>query len=168
MIEIGVDGLSRGETHIGALNFSFGDVLPLHLFPLERSPCFDPWLSSWLDGSYQVANPSQLFYEAQQASILSLWLWGLPPAAVLHALEELPMARLKRHNLLRGVVLLPGRMRPEWFRRFVRTVDVYFVIPVGSCPKWPTFMHEPLTVSICLPLFRASPWDCRKVPLLVQ
>jgi hypothetical protein len=52
MIEIGVDGLSRGETHLGALNFSFGDALPLHLSPLERSPCLETWLSSWLDGDY--------------------------------------------------------------------------------------------------------------------
>jgi hypothetical protein len=46
MIEFGVDGLSRGETHLGALNFSFGDALPLHLSPLERSPCLETWLSS--------------------------------------------------------------------------------------------------------------------------
>jgi hypothetical protein len=66
-IEIGVDGLSRGETHLGALDFSFGDALPLHLSPLKRSHCLDPWLSSWFDGTYQIATPSQWFYEAQQA-----------------------------------------------------------------------------------------------------
>jgi hypothetical protein len=77
------------------------------------------------------------------------------------------MGRLKRHHLLRGVVLVPGLMRPEWFRRFVRTVDVSFVLPAGSCPEWTTSMHEPLTVGIYLPLFRASPWDWRRVPFLV-
>jgi hypothetical protein len=29
MIEIGVEGLSCGETRLGALNFSFGDALPM-------------------------------------------------------------------------------------------------------------------------------------------
>jgi hypothetical protein len=173
MIEIGVDGLSRGETHLGALDFSFGDALPLHLSPLERSPSLGPWLSSWLDVGYQIATPSQWFYEAQQAGEYTLpevsktWVWSLPPAAALHVLEELSMGRLKRHNLLRGVVLVPGLMRPEWFRRFVRTVDVYFVIPAGACPEWPASMHEPLTVGIYLPLFSASPWDWRRVPFLV-
>ena len=61
MIEIGVDGLSRGETHLSALNFSFGDALPLHLSPLERSPCLEKRLSSWLDGDYQISTTSQWF-----------------------------------------------------------------------------------------------------------
>jgi hypothetical protein len=56
MIDIGVDGLSRGETHLGALNFSFGDALHLHLSPLERSPC----LATWLPHGQMATTRSQL------------------------------------------------------------------------------------------------------------
>ena len=58
--------------------------------------------------------------------------------------------------MLRGIVLIPRLMQPEWFRRFVRTVDFYVVIPAGSgC--WDKTCHEPLYIGIYLPLFSASP-----------
>ena len=76
------------------------------------------------------------------------------------------MARTKRHESLRGVVLISRLMRPYWFRRFVRTVDCYFVIPAGSA-CWPKENHEPLYVGLFLPLLRYRPWDWKKVPFLV-
>jgi hypothetical protein len=65
-----------------------------------------------------------------------------------------------------AIVLVPRLMRPEWFRRFVRTVDVYFYLPVNS-PYWPLGMHEPLLVGIAFPLLRHDPWQWRKVPFMV-
>jgi hypothetical protein len=101
-------------------------------------------------------------YQAPQT-----WIWDLPPAAAIHALEELGNARLKRHGVLRGVVLIPQLLQPEWTRRFTRVVDFYFVIQAGAIPEWPDKMHEALTVGIFLPLLRCKPWCWRHVPFLV-
>jgi hypothetical protein len=88
MIDIGVDGVSPGETHLGALNFSLGEALLLHLSPLERSPCLATWLPSWLDGDYQIATPSQWLFErprkytlpelSRTCGVFHLWLRFMP------------------------------------------------------------------------------------------
>jgi hypothetical protein len=174
MIELGIDALSRGELHLGALaDASLSRVIPLHLHPLERAEGLIHWLSSWLP-AFNVASPDDWFYQAQEggrydipSQPLDPWVWTLPPAAALIALEELGNARLKRHDLLRGVVLIPSLLRPEWFRRFRRCADFYFFVPAGSIPAWPASMHEPLTIGIFLPLLRFSPWDWKRVKFLV-
>ena len=174
MIEIGIDALSRGELQAGALaKATTAHIIPLHLHPLERSTELAHWLSSWLF-DFSIASPEDWFYQAQGAGRYDApsrpqdpWVWTLPPAAALTALEELGNARLKRHDTLRGVVLIPCLLRPEWFRRFRRTVDFYFFIPAGSIPAWPSLMHEPLTIGVYLPLLRFSPWDWKRVKFLV-
>ena len=175
MIELGIDALSRGELHLGALaDATVARVIPLHLHPLERSEGLSHWLSLWIP-SYEVASPEDWFYNAHEGGRYDIptrplvpWIWTLPPAAALIALEELGNARLKRHDLLRGVVLVPSLLRPEWFRRFRRCVDFYFFVPAGSILGWPSSMHEPLTVGIFLPLLRFSPWDWKRVRFLVS
>ena len=64
-------------------------------------------------------------------------------------------------------MFIPGLMRPEWFRRFVKTVDFYFYVCPGGIDEWPTGMHESLTIGIYLPLLRYPPWDWKRVPFLV-
>jgi hypothetical protein len=59
-------------------------------------------------------------------------VWSLPPAAALIALEELGSARLKWHDTLRGVVLVPCLLRPELFRRFRRSVEHFFFVPAAG------------------------------------
>ena len=173
MIESGIDALSRGELHVAALEASVHIVMPLHLSPTQRSPVLKSWLESWLGLEFTITEPGDWFYAAQQSDALSndspsvTWVWDLPPAAAIHALEELGVGRLKRHNLLRGVVLIPHLLSHEWFRRFSRIVDVYFQIPAGGIPEWPTEMHEPLTIGLYLPLFRHQPWDWKQVPFMV-
>jgi hypothetical protein len=118
----------------------------------------------------KFAEPAHWFEEATQqfdySGSMVTWVWDLPPAAAVHALEELGLGRNKRHESLRGIVLVPRLMRPEWYRRFVRIVDLYFVIPAGS-GLWGSDKHEPLVVGLYLPLLRHSPWDWRKVLFLV-
>jgi hypothetical protein len=174
MISLGIDALSQGELQAGALAAATVDhVIPLHLQPLERSKSLTCWLSSWLP-NFSVASPDDWFYRAQESGRyvtstrpLNPWVWSLPPAAALMALEELGNARLKRHDLLKGVVLIPALLRPEWFRRFRRCVDFYFFIPAGSIPAWPASMHEPLTLGLYFPLLRFGPWDWKRVKFLV-
>jgi hypothetical protein len=173
MIDIGIDALSRGELQAGALaKATMSHIIPLHLHPLERSVGLRDWLLSWVP-EFLVASPDDWFHRAQEAGCFdplpcNTWIWTLPPAAALIALEELGDARLKRHDILRGVVLVPALLRPEWFRRFRRTVDFYFFVPAGSIPAWPASMHEPLTIGVFLPLLRFSPWDWKRVKFLVS
>ena len=174
MIRLGIDGLSRAKYHAGALcDAQEPGIIPLHLDPMARSPQIWPWLESWADGTLEIASPDDWFYRAQQGGEYTqpvhskTWVWSLPPAAALHALEELGNGRLKRHDSLRGIVLVPALLRPEWFRRFRRAVDVYFFVPAGAIEAWPLSMHEPLTVGLYLPLLRHEPWDWRRVPFLV-
>jgi hypothetical protein len=62
MIELGIDALSRGELHLGALaDATLAHVIPLHLHPLERSEGLIHWLSSWVP-SFNVASPDDWFY----------------------------------------------------------------------------------------------------------
>jgi hypothetical protein len=173
MIASGIDALSRGELHVSELENCTATIMPLHLSPLQRSESLKHWLDYWVKEPYKIATPDDWFYTAQQAGETGLdvepqtWVWTLPPSAAIHALEELGMARLKRHNLLRGIVLVPHLMTHEWFRRFSRIVDVYFHIPAGSIPEWSDVMYESLTVGIYLPLFRHRPWDWKQVPFMV-
>jgi hypothetical protein len=122
MIKLGIDAVSRGELHLGALaDATLAHVILLHLHPLEQSEGLIHWLSSWVT-SFNVASPDDWFYRAQEggrydtpSQPLDPWIWSLPPAAALIALEELGNARLKCHDLLRGVILIPLLLRPEWF-----------------------------------------------------
>ena len=141
---------------------------------MQRSPSIRTWLHSWLgEKGFRIAQPADWFHSAQQAGDYEsapktvTWIWDLPPAAALHAIEELGGGRLKRHHILRGVVLIPSLLRHEWMRRFSRVVDFYMTIPAGSIPEWPESMHEPLTVGFYFPLLRYQPWDWKRVPFLV-
>jgi hypothetical protein len=173
MIEIGVDALSHGEMHLGDLGSIPLSAAPLHMSPVQRAPGLAAWVRSWLDSSATIATPSDWFHDAQQwgaqyaeQPVSQSWVWDLPPAAAIHALEELGVARLKRHELLRGVVLIPNLLQHEWHRRFIRVVDVYFQIAPGSIVEWPTSMHEPLTIGLFFPLLRFRPWSWKRVPFM--
>jgi hypothetical protein len=174
MIQIGVDALSRGDLHVGALGSSETSAAPLHLSPIQRSPALRDWVDGWTRDKAKLATPEDWFHAAQQAGEFAqrhpepqTWVWDLPPAAAIHALEELGNGRLKRHGFLRGVVLIPHLLQPEWSRRFNRVVDLYFVLPAGAIPEWSPNMHEPLTIGLFLPLLRVKPWCWRNVPFLV-
>ena len=168
MIEEGTDGLSRGELHLGGLTNEILQIVPLHLDPLARSKALMPWLRSWFHNPGQplrVAEPVDWPHEAHQPT--HTWVWNLPPAAAIYALEELSMARLKREDRLSAVVLVPFLLSPEWFRRFSRLVDVYFFVRPGA-PFWPPGMHEPLLIGFCFPLLRGEPWSWKRASFMVE
>jgi len=110
----GIDSASRGELHVGAL-FGKGDSssVPLHLGPVERSPAVETWVQSWARMDARVATPADWLYAAQQAREYDYplpsktWIWSLPPAAALYAIEELGNGHLKHHEWMTGVVLMP-------------------------------------------------------------
>ena len=164
MIAQGKDGLSRGELHIGALLNKEMINVPLHLDPISRSPKLLQWCQSWSEPNMQAWTPLQWFHDAHQEG---MGIWSLPPAAALDALEELSVARLVRPSQVTAIVLVPQLLQPEWRRRFVRCVDLYFVIAAGSSDIWPSHMHESLLVGISFPILRHEPWEWKRVPFMV-
>jgi hypothetical protein len=152
MIGEGTDALSRGEVHAKDLM----NVI-LHTVPLDKSPCARltklwEWIQSWAGDEVCFAEPKHWFEEVTQQheyhETYTTWVWDLPPAAAIHAIEELAMGRGKRHNVLRGIVLIPRLLKPEWFWRFSRLVHCYFVVHPGT-PFWGREMLEPLFVGLC-------------------
>jgi len=174
MIAMGIDDASRGKLDVGAL-LREGDSssVPLHLGPVKRSLTIETWVKSWAKMDAKVATPADWLYEAQQAGEhdyplpSKTWIWSLPPAAALYAIEELGNGPFKHHEWMTGMVLVLLLLKPEWFRRFHRVVDFHFVVPAGAADSWPAWMHEPPTVGIYLPLLRYQPWGWRAVPFLV-
>jgi hypothetical protein len=167
MIAQGTDGLSRGELQLGALFDDSTQSVPLHLDPVTRTEGgLAAWVYDWTgmtSSSLRLAGPMDWMYNAHMPGT---WIWSLPPAAALYALEELAFARLKRGEHVGAIVLIPSLMKPEWFRRFARIVDLYFSVPVGH-PCWPQSMHESLMVGIVFPILRHEPWHWRRVPFMV-
>jgi hypothetical protein len=157
LIHCGVDVFSRGEVEIGKLTEDIFIDLPLDTDPLSRSPSLLNCLNSWIADDLSIAQPSDWFTHAQQShsitleSVPEVWVWSLPPAAALDALEEFGTDRLKRHDLLIGSVLVRTVMQPEWFKRFVKVTDMYFFVPAGEKPEWPANMHEALTSGLYPP-----------------
>ena len=81
------------------------------------------------------------------------------PAAYFYYLEELVNGRLKRHEILWGIVIFPAIMQPDWFKPFKKVTDIYLFINADSIPELPANMHKALTVGLYLPLPRHQPWD---------
>jgi hypothetical protein len=142
-------------------------VVPLHLDPVARSNVFKEWVSSWFELAgtpMRFAQPLDWPYNAHQPG--AGWVWCLPPAAALYALEELAMVRVKCKEHVRAIVCVPLLLGTEWMRRFVRSVDVYFKVPAG-CSFWPASMHEPLLIGLSLPFLRCEPWCWREANFMV-
>jgi hypothetical protein len=172
MIQSGVDGLSRGEILLGQLKTPVEELMIFHRSPFERMPSLSDWLSTWILTPFRVTEPEDWFYNAHQRDTLSFpaktetWVWNLHQGAALDALEELGQARLKHHDMLMGVVIIPKSLRLEWFRRFIKIVDFYFFIPAGAIEQWPSNMHEGLTIGLYFTLLRNAPYDWNKVPFM--
>jgi hypothetical protein len=172
IIQSGVDGLSRGEILLGQLQTPIEELTIFDQSPFERMASLSDWLSTWILTPFRATEPEDWFYNAHQSDTIYLpantetWVWNLHPGAALDALDELGQARLKRHEILMGVVIIPKSLRPEWFRRVIKIVYLYFFIPAGAIEQWPSNMHEGLTSGLYFPLLINAPYDWNKVPFM--
>jgi hypothetical protein len=167
MIGEGTDALSRGEIHAHDLMNEYAHSVPLNLTALQRVPELCSKLEWTFGEDISIATTEQWFKEATQqfdyTETSVTWICDSPRASSLYALEELGMGRNKRGDVLRGVVLIPRLLTPEWFRRLSRVVVCFVVLPAGA-EVWSPSCHEPLFVGLYFPLLRCSPWDWRRVP----
>jgi len=165
MIEVGVDGLSRGSTHEGIMSGrNMLEFMPLHLTAMERSLELEGWIKSWANesgGDYQVLTPTDWFCLGQTRNHC---IWAPPPAAADVAAELLGKAKHKRPKL-EHIFICPRLMTNHWRKHLSKVCDIILTIPVGS-HMWGVHQHEPLLIGIAFPLIDHRPWRLRGSPLL--
>ena len=147
--------------------------LPLCEGPRERAgPGIVDWIHNWWCGE----DGSPWFGERLRLLTVEDWfllhqigaprLWMPPPAAMETALELFNEDRLM-HPHVPHVFCVPRLMTHLWRKQLTKDVDVVVTLGCGN-PSWPTHMHEPLLISIVLPLafvpqYR-GPWVAKGTP----
>ena len=81
-------------------------------------------------------------------------VWYFPTMSASDALGELVNGRLKRHEMIWGIVIIPVVLQPDWFKQFLKATDIYFFIHAGYIPEWTANMYESLTIGLYSPLIR--------------
>ncbi len=88
--------------------------------------------------------------------------WFPPPAAADVALEQLPIARIKRQDSTH-LIVIPRLLTPKWLKQLWKACDIVLSVPAGSS-GWPEDMYEPVLIGICFPFLRFKPWQFRGAP----
>lgn len=173
MMEQGTDGLSRGSLLEGVMSGeSMLEFVPLGDSALDRAVGLKEWLDSWWGGGLAAhLMPKDWFRRGHgvvggERNEDGIWfpkldlhgpcVWSPPPAAATVAVEELRKARHKRPSLPQ-LFVCPRLMTRNWLRQLMKVTDVVFTVPPGA-PFWPSHMHEPSIVGICLPPHPRHPW----------
>ena len=158
MIESGVDGLSRGDQTSGVMRgVSVRDFVPIHRSAVVRQPQLATWIGTW--ALSRDKKPGKLLEPVEWESALihgTTYIWVPAPAAADAAAEAMASC-IHMNSQTCHVFVVPRLMTAWWNRKIRKATDVHLTIPVSS-PIWPRGEHEPLTVSICLPLSRRKPW----------
>ena len=133
-IRCGVDGISCSNLQLEHFDEEIYLHLPVYRDTILISPLLLTLIQSWISYPFSLAEPSDWFSQAQQthytyvSSRFELWLWYLPFAVALDDMNELRNGRLKRQEILWGIVIIPFVMQPDWFNRFLKFIDIYFFI----------------------------------------
>jgi hypothetical protein len=168
MIYQGTDGLSRGDQNAGVMTGEdFLSHVPLHLSCLDRRSELKEWINDWATDSEKgpaVFLTPEGWFEPHQVG--GCYIWTPPPAAARRTIYCLGQSILKRPKSVH-VVLIPRLMTALWRKVLEKTCDLSFTIPAGSGP-WGVTEHEPLLLTIALPLSRAPPWRHKRSPLVLE
>ena len=155
--------------------------VPLHLSALDRHPELLRWLEDLTSQSeLEVLTPTDWFSRGQDhygnlVNSDGLWVpkirpgllvWAPPPAAAETALEELRLARMKRHQSTH-IFLCPRLLEPKWRSHLHKSADLVLEIPVGTS-FWPSNMFEPLILAFYFPYLSHRPWELKGTPSLVE
>ena len=167
MIELGFDGLSRGDFDSGVmLGADIRHLVPIGYSAIHLAgPPLTEWLKFWMGRDYLgPLEPKGWFTVGHRPG---KHLWAPPPGAALLVLEEIAQAKLKRPHELTHVFLCQRLLyHEEWRRRFEKEFDFWMIIE--SNPFWPNLCCEPLIVGISFPLRSKHPWKVRRLPQVVE
>ena len=166
MIQVGGDGLSRGDRGPGAMRgFPLIDFIPLHLNAFQRFGKLRAWLMDVLSGVGKVTTltPEGWFTTAHN---YGTFVWAPPPAAADVVVEQLSMARHKRSQGMH-IIVVPRLMTGYWRKHLGRATDMYFKLTNEEV--WPLkVMFEPVLIFVCLPLISHRPNFPAREKLLAQ
>ncbi len=186
MIQQGTDGLLQGLILKGVAVRQ--DMLAFVNLPLSANLQHPPileFIKSWLEpassGAAHVFQENQWFVEGHRiiggrkdhhgvwlpvhATNSKSYVWASPPVIANVALEECLKAVHKCTDAYH-IFLIPRLYCPLWLCLFYKLSNFVFHFSPGL-GYWPVSMHEPLFISISLPLLYRLPWTLRRTPLLV-
>jgi hypothetical protein len=163
MIQVGVDGVSRGDLNNAGVmaGVNMLSFVPLHLSAFDRSEELLSWLLSWTGNNTVVLGESD--WPRPHAN-RGTYVWAPAPAAAGAALEWLGESIHKRPTSVH-VVVIPRLFTSTWRKQLGEKADCLLTIPLG-CLVWQTDNLEPLVLAISLPLSRLPPWRFRNSPLV--
>ena len=70
--------------------------------------------------------------------------------------------------MLWGIVIIPVVVKPDLFKRLAKVTYIYFFIPAGSTPEWPSNMQEARKIGLYFFFLIHQPWDLTQVQFMGQ
>lgn len=150
LIAQGTDGLSRGQTRVGALAGTSTDVdkfNPLTAVPAPLPAPLASWAAAQWPGHTYLERPSD-WTTARVLGAATLWM--PPPLLARTALNTFLRCRMMAPTTTSAVFLLPRRHTAPW-RRLLRHFSSVVSVRAGVGDHWPASEFEPLTVAVCPP-----------------
>ena len=161
MIAQGTDGLSRGDLTSGVMaGDSFLSHIPLNLEAFSRSKALQGWLESALPREWCWLKTGEDWFRLPFGDAMGRYVWNPPPALADVALEQLCEKKLM-HPFSSHVFVCPLLLTGRWRKQFLKAVDAWFTVPVGSS-VWENSCHEPVLVGLMCPLLKHSPWSIKR------
>jgi hypothetical protein len=169
MIGTGIGGLSRGSLMEGVISgIPFLDFFPLNKTAFERSPNLMEEFESmipfqdltlleprdWFKKGHNIHGWSKNkkgFWNPELKA--ATYIWQPAPCVAKYVVEELRIARLKRHESCHNFVC-PQMFTTKWRKKQLYIVaDMVFEIPCGIVNAWDVSQCEPLVVKIVFAVF---------------
>ena len=151
LIAQGTDGLSRGQTAVGALSGATTDVRnfnPLHGSLPRLSPGLEAWARDKFGSQPFLRHPDSW---TAAAVVGRDTLWYPHPLLARSALQAFLRHRMQAPRTTAATFLLPRRFTADW-GRLLRHFSLELV-RAGAGPHWPASEFETLIVARC------EPWE---------
>ena len=160
LIEMGIDGLSRGDISSGVLSGtgSFLDYVPLNRSAFDRLPALESWMDSHTSNmtlTWKHVGPEGWFDDAFKDRD-GAFIWSPPPAAAQVALKQMCEAK-HVHPDTSHIFVVPNLMAVEWEKRLRKVSDIVIELAPGST-LWPANQHESLTLAFVCPFLVNRPF----------
>ena len=177
MIQIGVDGLSRGDIASGVMK---GDdlltYLPFNESAIKRYPALLAEIGFWSQKTrkFDLTCPVDWFdtvfnHKDSNGSFdahTKFSVWAPSPCTAQVAVEQLCEAK-HLFTATSHIFLCPAVMTAYWRKMLGKIADSMFTIKSGTC-LWPTDMFEPLTIAFIKPLLSSRPFKVGRLPSVVE
>ena len=175
MIRMGIDGLSRGDTHEGVASGSnMVEFMDLHRDAFTRSPALKIWIdeiwNSELWGRLHQLTKEEWFTHDEECAMCQALAWVPPPAAADVCVEQMAFWRQHSPHQHTHVVICPRLFTCLWRKQLGKACDVLIEVPLLCLERvWGTYTHfEPLLIGLSFPVFNRPPYQLGLKPELMD